>query len=134
MVHRAGQRHQGPLAADLCQSTKRKLTEAPVADLALDAALWARRSGRSAEDEARRGLAALEKIIADEPRDASTWVEKAELEALAGDTAAATASLDRASALNGLVRGPASGRRRRRWCALRAEDRQLFRAPPAATA
>ena len=76
-----------------------------VADLALDRALWARRSGLRAEEDARRGLAALEKVIADEPRDASTWVEKAELEALDGDTAAATASLDRASALNGLVRG-----------------------------
>jgi hypothetical protein len=75
------------------------------ADSALDAALWAHRSGRAAPDACRRGLEAIAGLIAEEPRDAQTWAEKAHLEALAGDSAQAQVSLEHAFALNPLVRG-----------------------------
>ena len=76
-----------------------------VARAALEAALWARHSRRAADRDARRGLAALAPAIADDPRDAMLWLEKAELEALAGEAAAARASLAHAAELNRLVRG-----------------------------
>ena len=76
-----------------------------VADCALEAAVWARRSGRSAAADARRGLDAVSKLIAATPRDPLSWVKKAHLEALAGDGAKARESLARALEINPLVSG-----------------------------
>jgi hypothetical protein len=92
--------------ADIADEARRlpRWGEDLVAGAALEAARWAHRTGRPAEADARRGLAAVGAMLADDPRDVSTWVQKAALEALAGDRAAAATSLAYAATLNELVR------------------------------
>jgi len=68
-------------------------------------ATWARRRGRSAGPDARRGLETVARALRLDERDPELWTLQGWLQALAGDRAAARASLDRAYALQPLVRG-----------------------------
>jgi hypothetical protein len=67
---------------------------------ALIAAQWARRAGRPVGDAARAGLAALDRRLADDPRDVAAWIDRAALEELTGDAARAADSLARAAAIH----------------------------------
>jgi serine/threonine-protein kinase len=88
---RARPRHQESLAG--------------LARVALVRGQWARRQGRSAEAAARAGLAHAAGALAVEGGDPLLWVLQARLQALAGDPPACRASLDKAYAMQPLVRG-----------------------------
>ena len=75
----------------------------------LERARWLSRSGKPASGAARNGLAHVLEALKTRPRDPELWVLRARLEALAGDPRAGRESLERAWAINPLVRGgPAS--------------------------
>lgn len=76
-----------------------------LAACALQRALWLRRRGQPAEDEARRGLAPAAKALEVDARDPVRWVLQARLQLLAGDAPSARRSLERAVAVNTLIRG-----------------------------
>ena len=76
---------------------------------AVERARWLARSGKSASAVAREGAGHVLEAMRTRPRDPDLWVLRAQLEAFAGDPAAARASLDRAWGINSLVKaGPAS--------------------------
>ena len=76
-----------------------------LAEVALVRALWLRRSGASPVEAARAGLAHAEKGLELDPREGVIAVLKARLHLLAGDRATARQSLDRAYALQPLLKG-----------------------------
>jgi hypothetical protein len=76
-----------------------------LAQVALERALWLRRSGASPVQAARAGLLHAEKGAELDPREAHVAILQARLQALAGDPATARQSLDRAYALQPLVKG-----------------------------
>ncbi len=81
-----------------------------LAEAALLRARWLRGRGAAAAAEARRGLSILRPLLERDRAAPELWVLAGRLAALAGDRERARRDLDRAAALNPLVRGGAAWR------------------------
>lgn len=81
-----------------------------LARVALERARWLSRRGAAGEARARGGLANLDRVLTARPRDPELWVLKAELGALAGDRGLGRESLERAWAINALIRAGVASR------------------------
>jgi serine/threonine-protein kinase len=77
---------------------------------ALEGALWLRRRGHAAADEARRGLPLAQEALGADPQNPQLRVLLARLQGLAGDRAAARVELDRAYARQPLVKSSREAR------------------------
>ncbi len=76
---------------------------------ALERARWLARSGRPTGAVAREGVEHVAVAMKTRPGDPELWVLRSQLEAFAGEPAAARVSLERAWGINSLIRGgPAS--------------------------
>jgi hypothetical protein len=82
-----------------------------LASCALERASWLRRKGLPSAQAAREGLARLAPALEKEPRDPLHSIQKARLEALAGDRAQARQSLLHAWEINPLVKGSRESKR-----------------------
>jgi hypothetical protein len=76
-----------------------------LARIALERARWLTRNGKPASPAAADGLSRVKKALEARPGDPDLWVLEAQLEALGGNAPSARASLQRAWAINPLVRG-----------------------------
>jgi len=83
---------------------------AGLAECALERALWLSRVGPRPTLVARQGLARSASALALEPRDPHLHVLEARLHLVSSDAAAARASLDRAYAVQPLVKGSRQAR------------------------
>jgi serine/threonine-protein kinase len=89
--------------------TSEDLPQEYLARITLDRARWLARNGKPASGAAAEGMRRVEKALEARRGDPDLWVLKSQLQALAGDAAAARASLEHAWSINPLVRGgPAS--------------------------
>jgi serine/threonine-protein kinase len=76
-----------------------------LARIALERARWLARNGKPPSPAAADGLPRVKKALEARPGDPDLWVLEAQLEALGGNAPSARASLQRAWAINPLVRG-----------------------------
>ncbi|HEY1334783.1 MAG TPA: hypothetical protein VGF31_11045, partial [Myxococcaceae bacterium] len=91
--------------ATLGRRTAEDMPQEYLARIALERARWLTRNGKPAASVAVDGLPRVKKALEARPGDPDLWVLEAQLEALGGNAPAARVSLERAWAINPLIRG-----------------------------
>jgi hypothetical protein len=91
--------------ATLGSRSSEDLPQEFLARASLSRAQWLVRSGKSSSAPAADGIRRVDKALEARRGDPDLWVLKSQLQALAGDAAAARASLERAWSINPLIKG-----------------------------
>jgi hypothetical protein len=91
--------------ATLGPRTGEDLPQEFLARTSLDRARWLSRTGKPPSAAAAKGIEHVQKAQQARPGDPDLWVLQAQLKALAGDAPAARESLERAWAINPLIKG-----------------------------